>query len=77
MLVGPEGDFGGSYAPSAYDRRKRELLLMDPVHRTNLMTFMKEQLELLQKSLGKNLFAEICGNNVDEALLDQMHTMLM
>jgi hypothetical protein len=72
------GDFGGSYATSAHDRRKRSFLLKDPVHTTNLMTFMKEHLGLVQTNVGGvELFQEVCLRNVDEALVDQMHTMLL
>jgi hypothetical protein len=71
-------DFGGSYAPSAHDRRKRIFLQNDPVHTTNLMTFMKEHLGLVQTNVGgAELFREVCLRNVDEALVDQMHTMLL
>ena len=71
-------DFGGSYAPSAHDRRKRVFLQNDPVHTTNLMTFMKEHLALVQANVGGvEVFKEVCLRNVDDALVDQMHTMLL
>lgn len=71
-------DFGGNYAPSAHDRRKRLFLQHDPVHTTNLLTFMKEHLTLAQANIGGvDNFREVCLRNVDEALVDQMNTMFL
>ena len=70
-------DFGGSYAPSAHDRRKLVFLQNDPVHTTNLMVFMREHLALVQTELGVQNFREVCLRHVDEALVDQMHTILL
>jgi hypothetical protein len=75
---GDDADFGGSYTPSAHDRRKKLFLQHDPVHTTNLMTFMKEHLALVQNKVGgAEMFREVCLRNVDDALVDQMHTMLL
>jgi len=71
-------DFGGTYAPSANDRRKRLFLQNDPVHTTNLLNFMKEHLALAQANIGGvDNFREVCLRNVDEALVDQMNTMFL
>ena len=71
-------NFGGSYAPSPHDRRKMMFLQHDPVHTTNLMAFMKEHLALVQNKMGGvDAFREFCMRNVDEALVDQMRTMLL
>jgi hypothetical protein len=71
-------DFGGSYAPSAHDRRKRIFLQNDPVHNTNLLSFMKEHLVQVQLKVGgAEVFKEVCLKNVDDALVDQMNTLLI
>jgi len=50
----------------------------DPVHTTNLQTFIRDQLEAVQSKLGGvEAFREICLRNVDQALVDQMNTMLL
>ena len=78
-IFSDETDFGGgSYAPSAHDRRKRVFLQNDPVHTTNLMAFMKEHLAFVQTEVGGvERFREVYLSGVDEALVDQMHTMLL
>jgi hypothetical protein len=69
---------GGDYAPSANDRRTRLFLQNDPVHTTNLMTYMKEHLALAQTTVGgPEVFREVCLRNVDDALVDQMNTMFL
>jgi hypothetical protein len=42
------------------------------------MAFMKEHLALMQRNMGgAENFREVCMRTVDEALVDQMHTMLL
>lgn len=42
------------------------------------MAFMKEHLALVQANVGgPEMFREVCIRTVDEALVDQMHTMLL
>jgi len=77
-VFGDHVDFGGSYAPSAHDGRRRIFLQNDPVHTTNLMAYMKEHLAFVQSEVGgADTFREVCLSHVDEALVDQMHTMLL
>lgn len=71
-------EFGVDYAPSATVRRRRLFLQNDPVHTTNLMTFMKEHLTLAQTTVGgAEVFREVCLRNVDDALVEQMNTMFL
>jgi len=71
-------EFGVHYAPSATDRRRRLFLQNDPVHTTNLMTFMKDHLTLAQTTLGgAEVFREVCLRNMDDALVEQMNTMFL
>jgi hypothetical protein len=77
-VFGDHIEFGGSYAPSAHELRRRVFLQNDPVHTTNLMAFMKEHLAFVQNRVGgPERFREVCLTHVDEALVDQMHTMLL
>lgn len=42
------------------------------------MTFMKEHLAFVQNRVGgPEMFREVCLTHVDEALVDQMHTMML
>lgn len=77
MSSGEYENFGGSYASSAHDRRRTVFLQNDPVHTTVLSTFMKEHLAVVEAHVGGvGAFREVCLRNVDEALVDQMNTML-
>ena len=42
------------------------------------MAYMKEHLAFVQSKVGgAEAFREVCLSHVDEALVDQMHTMLL
>jgi len=42
------------------------------------MAYMKEHLAFVQSEVGgADTFREVCLSHVDEALVDQMHTMLL
>jgi hypothetical protein len=71
-------EFGGSYASSAHERRKRVFLQHDPVHTTKLKEFINENLGRVEANVGgAERFQEGYLTNVDDALVDQMRTMLL
>lgn len=72
------GDFGGSYAPSAHEKRKRIFLQHDPVHTTNLKAFVKETLAFVEENVGgAELFQERFLSRTDEALVDELQSTLL
>lgn len=69
---------GGIYAKSPHEKRRFLLLQKDPLHTTNLMRFIQEHLTLAQASVGGvEAFRAVYLQNVDEALVDQMNTVLL
>lgn len=71
-------EFGGNYATSAHERRKRVFLQNDPVHNTKLKEFVNENLGRVETNVGgPEKFQEGYLRNVDDALIEQMRTMLL